>query len=127
MPDIPTVNVKGNYYYPIVIETSEGKYLAWELHQGGDESSEPPAISFEEFKGDKGDTGERGPVTEITKIEPIDTSEGVTVYGVYTNTQESSEVLLNTFEFDLGKIIWDCGTSTEVIGPDWGDDYIPEV
>ena len=82
------------------------------------------------IRGEKGDTGERGPVTEITGIKSTDegSESGAWFQTWGINPDSSEEIPLgDPFEFDLGQIIWDCGTSTEVIGHDWGDDYDPEV
>ena len=119
----------GGHYIPQVIETSQGKFIVWEWTPESSETSETPTdINLEELRGPKGDKGDQGPVgSTITSIEPVESSSGAT-FGVYgTDHDSSDEKLINTFEFDLGQIIWDCGTSTEVIGPDWGDNYIPEV
>lgn len=113
----------GGHYIPAVVETSQGKFIVWEWTPESSETSEIPTdINLEELRGPKGDKGDQGPIgTTITSIEPIESSSGAT-FGVYGVDHDSSEEkLINTFEFDLGQIIWDCGDSTTVMPPEWDE------
>lgn len=119
------IGLTGGYYVPKVVETSESKFIEWRWvspEESSESSEVPDIIDFEELRGPKGDKGDTGPIgTTFTKIEPYaEASDGEWFQPWGINSGSSEEIPIGPpFEFSLGTIIWDCGTSTEVMPPEW--------